>query len=256
MRVGASVLGRATAIGAVVMLATAATPAAAQVGTGDGFWFRVPKASMTFHGGFAQPVASGGVFELATSELTLGRGDFSTGNVGFDFTASVTPRFELMFGIDDARSSARSEYRDWTDNNNLPIEQKTSFNRTAITGNLRYFLAERGRRVGSVAWIPARIVPFVSVGGGYVKYHFAQVGDFVDTQTLAIFTDRLSVGAWRPVVQAGAGAQWSLNQRFSLTGELRYIHGTGPGDVNGGAFSGYKVNLSGVSSSIGLTIRL
>lgn len=256
MRLGSSAGIRARAIAAVVTLAIAAAPSGAQLGTGDGFWFRVPKASMTIHGGFAQPLARGGVFELATSELTLGRGDFGTGNVGFDFTASVSPRLELMFGIDDARSSARSEYRNWTDNSNLPIEQQTSFSRTAVTGNLRYYLSDRGHRVGSVAWIPARLAPFVSLGGGMVKYRFEQVGDFVDTQTFAIFTDRLKVDAWRPVVQGGAGAQWSLSQRLSLTGELRYIHGTGPGDVNGGAFSGYKVNLSGVSSLIGLTIRL
>ncbi len=245
-----------TAITLFVLLAGAGGAVHAQSGAGDGFLFRSPKASLTVHGGYSQPIATGGVFHLATSELTLGRSDFGTGNIGADLAAAVAPRVEVVLGVSGARSTTVSEYREWLDNNDLPIEQTTSFRRLAVTGSVRYYLADRGRNIGSIAWIPTRLVPFVSLGGGYMQYRFEQVGDFVDSQTLAVFRDRLDVEAWRPVMQGGAGAQWSLSRRLNLTGELRYTHGSGPGDAHGGSFSGYQVNLSGVSTTIGLTLRL
>lgn len=243
-------------LAAAVVHHVVATPAAAQVGSGAGFLFRSPAATLTVHGGFAQPSASGGVFSLARRELTLGRSDFASGNFGFDLSIAVAPRYEVVLGVDRSGSRTRSEYREWLDNNDQPIEQTTSLARVPITASVRYFLADRGRRIGSVAWIPARFVPFVSLGGGVMQYRFDQVGDFVDVQTLNVFSERLSTTGWAGVVQAGAGAQWSLNQRVNLTGELRYNHARGDGDRPNGDFTGYKVNLSGVSTLIGLTLRL
>ncbi len=245
----------ATALG-FLAFAFMAGPVGAQAGSGDGFLFKAPAATLTVHGGFAQPLASGGVFSLARRELTLGRSDFASGNFGFDLTIAVAPRYEVVLGVDRSGSRTRSEYREWLDNNDLPIEQTTQLARVPITASVRYFLADRGRKVGSVAWIPARFVPFVSLGGGVMKYKFQQVGDFVDLQTLNVFGENLSTTGWAGVVQAGAGAQWSLNQRVNLTGELRYNHANGDGDKPNGDFSGYKVNLSGVSTLIGLTLRL
>ena len=233
-----------------------AAPLFAQQGSGDGFLFRAPRASLTAHGGFAQPMASGGVFSLATSELTLGRSDFGSGHFGLDLTVAFAPRYELVFGFDRSSSSSRSEYREWVDNDNLPIEQRTRLQRTPFTAGVRYYLADRGRQIGSVAWVPARFTPFVSAGVGVMKYKYEQDGDFIDTQSLVVFSDRLTSSGWTRVLQAGAGAQWSLNQRVNLTGEVRYQHANGEGDEPFGDFSGYKVNLSGVSTLIGLTLRL
>lgn len=241
---------------ALVALAAAVHPSEAQQGSGNGFLFGAPKASFTVFGGFAQPMASGGVFALATDELTLGRSDFGSGNFGVDIGFSVGRRSEIVLGVGRSSSSARSEYRDWVDNNDLPIEQTTSFQRVPITASVRYFLGDRGRQIGSVAWIPARFTPFVSAGVGMMSFRYEQNGDFVDSQTLGVFSDQLRTTGWKSVLQAGAGAQWSLNQRMNLTGEVRYLHGTGSGDANGGDFYGYKVNLSGVSTLIGLTFRL
>jgi len=251
MRVGAFKRAAVAAACSIISL-----PAAAQPGAGKGFLFSPPSATLTVHGGFAQPLASGGVFSLARSELTLGRSDFAAGNVGFDLSFSVAPRLELVVGIDRSGSSTRSEYRDWLDNNDQPIEQTTSLRRAPGTASVRYFLADRGRRIGTVAWVPARFVPFVSVGAGLMKYRFDQVGDFIDLGTLNVFSARLSSSGWEPLLQAGAGAQMNLNQRFNLTGEIRYVRASGDGNAPNGDFSGYRVNLSGVSTLIGFTLRL
>lgn len=247
---------RPRGIAIATLLVVCATSGEAQVGSGDGFLFRRPGATMTVHGGYAQPLASGGVFQLATTELTLGRSDFAAGNLGFDLSVTVAPRVEVVFGIDRSRSRTRSEYREFVDNNDQPIEQTTGLQRTPLTASVRYFLADRGREIGSVAWVPARFVPFVSLGGGVMWYKFDQVGDFVDQQSLNIFSERLTATGSSRVLQAGAGAQWNLNQRVNLTGELRYHRASGDGGRPNGDFSGYKVDLSGVSTLIGLTLRL
>lgn len=240
---------------AVVLLAFGAAEVAAQQGSGQGFLFRPPPGSMTVYGGLAAPFASGGVHQLATTELTLDRGDFRSGSVGFELALSASPRVDVVFNMERARTSRRSEYRDWVDNNDQPIEQVTKFERMPLVLSARYYLTERGRRVGSVAWIPARLVPFVSAGVGTVRYTYEQNGDFVDEQTLDVFSARLTSRDWVAALQGGAGLQWSVSPRLLLTGDLRYLHASGSGDEPSQEFAGYRVNLSGVSSMVGLTLR-
>lgn len=254
MTAGSFVRSRGIAI--ATLLVVGATSVEAQMGSGNGFLFRRPGATMTVYGGYAQPLANGGVFSLATSELTLGRSDFGAGNLGFDLSVTLAPRVEVVVGFDRSKSRTRSEYREWVDNNDQPIKQTTGLQRTPLTASVRYFLADRGRQIGSVAWVPARFVPFVSLGGGIMWYKFDQVGDFIDQQSLNVFSERLSATGWARVLQAGAGAQWSVNQRVNLTGELRYLRASGDGGRPNGDFSGYKVDLSGVSTLIGITLRL
>lgn len=247
---------RTTALtAALAASALLAAPLAAQPGSGDGFLFRPPAASITFYGGLAAPAASGGVHGLATRELTVDRSDFQSGAFAFDLAVSVRPRLDIVASVEKSRSVNPSEYRDWVDNNDQPIEQVTKFERMPLTLSARYYLTDRGRRVGSVAWIPARLVPFVSAGVGTVRYTYEQNGDFVDEQTLDVFSARLISRDWVAALQAGAGLQWSLTPRLLLTGDLRYLHANGSGDEPSQEFAGYRVNLSGVSSMVGLTLR-
>ncbi len=241
---------------ALLAIAIHAIPAGAQRGSGDGFLFRAPRVSLTVHGAYAQPSASGGVFQLATENLTLGRGDFGAMGFGADLAVRLTDRADLVLGFQRNTSLAGSEYRDWVDNNDQPIEQSTRLERTPLMASLRYHFGSRGRSIGSVAWVPANFVPFVSAGVGVTNYRFEQQGDFVDEQTLDVFSDRLISNGWTASFQGGVGAQWSVTPRVGLTGEVRYLHGRGNGGDPFGDFSGYKVDLSGVSTLVGLTLRL
>lgn len=240
---------------ALFLVIASALPASAQQGSGQGFLFRPPPGTLTFYGGLAAPFANGGVHELATTELTLDRGDFRSASYGADVAFTVSPRLDIVLSMERARSLRRSEYRDWVDNNDQPIEQSTRFDRIPLIASARYYFADRGRRIGSVAWIPAQFVPFVSGGVGTTRYAFEQNGDFIDQQTLNIFTDRLTSKGWAFTMSAGAGAQWNLSPRLLLTGEARYLNASGDGDAPSGEFSGYKVDLSGVSTLIGITVR-
>lgn len=230
-------------------------PLAAQQGAGEGFLFRPPPGTLTLYGGYAAPFARGGVFDLTTENLTVDRADFRSGSFGMDLSFTVRPRAELVFGFQRATSRTPSEFRDWVDNNNAPIEQVTRLQTMPLTASVRWYLKDRGRRIGTVAWVPATFVPYVSAGGGVVNYRFEQFGDFVDTTTLNIFPAQLRTSGWSAAAQLGAGAQWNLNQRWLVTGELRYLHARGKPDEFGSDFSGYDVNLSGVSTLVGITVR-
>ncbi len=241
---------------AAALIAIAAAPAAAQQHSGDGFLFRPPPGAITLRGGAAMASASGGVFTLVRDRLTLDPSDFTAGSWGVDLAITMRPRVDFIFSFDRATSLAKSEYRDYVDNNDMPIEQYTRLHRTPVMGAIRYYLADRGRQLGNAAWIPASgVTTFVEAGVGSMRYRFDQFGDFVDDSSLVVFPAVLASRGWTPAFRAGAGAEWAMGPRFVLTGQARYLHAKGDGDSPNGDFAGYDINLSGVSTFVGLTIR-
>ena len=248
--------GRATRLAAAGLLAgalVAARPAAAQRGSGDGFLFRAPVATLTVRGGFDRATAGGDLFSFVTDQLTLGRGDFSAPSLGGDLSIHVTPRTDLALGASYANADARSEFRDFVDNNDLPIEQRTTFRRIPVTATLKHYLAPRGRSIGRFAWVPARYAPYVGVGGGAMWSRFEQEGDFIDFQTNDVFYDKLSSSRWTPTAHGVAGIDYSLSPRFAVTGEGRYTWARA--DMSN-EFSGFDpIDLSGISATVGLSVR-
>ena len=240
----------------VGLVAAAPTGAAAQIGRGDGFLFREPLSTLTVSGGLAMPSARSDLFTYTTSQLTLDRADFGAGAFAVDLAFAVTERTDVVIGISPSSSRTASEFRDWVDNNDQPIEQVTSLARAPFTVSARYHLAPRGRRVGTIAWIPARVVPFVGAGVGLMKYRFEQDGDFIDTETLNVFSDRLRASGWAWVGQIGAGAQVTLTPRLMLSGEMRYLRGSADAERPNRDYVGYRLDLSGITTLVGFTIRL
>jgi hypothetical protein len=238
----------------VAMLAAPAVEAQ----SGRGFLFREPRLVVTAFGGFALANAGSDLFDFTTDELTLSRGDFGGRDFGGDLAFRIADRYELVLAASSAQSRKRSEFREWEDNNGQPIEQVTKFQRVPISVSLRYHPLARGRQVGSFAWIPARIDPWVGAGVGKMRYSFRQVGDFIDFETdpdnPAVFTDDFRSEGWANLLQASAGAGWSLTPRVLLTGELRYMHSSAE---LGGDFVGFdKLDLSGLATTLGLSFRL
>ena len=91
-----------------------------------------------------------------------------------------------------------------------------------------------------------------------MQYRFKQEGDFVDFNTNGVFPSSFDTGEdgkdWAFVEQAMAGAEYNFSPMLGVTLDARYVHGRGS---LGTAFSGYdKIDLSGVSASVGLSVRL
>jgi hypothetical protein len=221
--------------------------------SGDGFLFNGPTGTLTFHGGFAQPMASSDLFDEVTELLTLSRGDFGGLGVGADLAFFVSPRFALSFGGAYSGSSARSEFRDWVDEeDDSPIEQTTRFRRAPLLVGVKGYLKEPGRAIGRRAWIPARYAPYVGLSAGTVWYRFDQEGDFV-REDLSIVRDQLMSDGWAPALQASAGVDVTLRPWLLLVGETRFLRANAELSNH---FHGFEpIDLSGVSASVGLSLR-
>jgi len=244
------------AIGVTLALALiSAVPARAQsIGSGDGFLFRPPSGTVAIRGGFDVARAGSEVFRFVTDELTVSQRDFSAPSIVFEVTHRVSPRVDAVFGVASSRSSTHSEYRRFLDNDDLPIEQTTAFQRVPLTASLKVYLADPGRSIGRFAWIPKRFAPYLGAGGGAMWYRLRQEGDFIDFATLKVFPDTFDSDGWAPTVHAFAGTEVSLSSRFAVSVEGRYQWARA--SLNARDFSGFDpIDLSGFAVTSGITIR-
>lgn len=215
--------------------------------------FQTPRFTFGVRGGFDRALASSEVFSFVTKQLTIDRGDFSSAAFGASLALPLSRSNDLVLDVSYAGVSRRSEFRDWVDQNDLPIEQTTSLRRVPITVGFRHYLSPRGRSIGRFAWIPAHHTTYIGLGAGLMQYRFHQVGDFVDFQTLDVFPDEFESKAWTPVVHALAGMDLSLGRVVMLTGEARYTYARGPMSRD---FLGFnRIDLSGISVTAGFSIR-
>lgn len=247
---------RTVAVPAVVLAVVLAAPAQGQLSGGDGYLFGVPHGQVGIRLGFARPGASSDLFAESFDSLSLSRNSFDAPDVGLDIGLRIAPRLDLTLSADYSGRKAKSEYRYFYDNNQQPIEQTTTFTRIPLTAGLKLYLLPRGRSVGSLAWIPSTVVPWVGAATGMSYYRYVQEGDFIGPgATMPIYTDRLESSGWGFATQASGGVDINLSTRSAITADVRYTHAAA--DLNRSTFSGYdKLDLSGVSFALGLTFRL
>ena len=234
------------------LLLGSAGPAWAQRG-GPGFLFQPPTVSFGLRFGYDHAFASSDLFDFTTSNLTLDRSAFSATAVAADMGIRLSPNTDLVLGLAISGSTRSSEFRNWVDNNNQPIAQRTTFRRIPLTATLRHYLVPRGRSVGTLAWIPTRYAPWVGAGAGFVWYKFRQAGDFIDFSTLRVFSDDYSSGGRATQLHAAAGLDVAMSAHVALATELRYAYAHA--DL-GPDFQGFhKLDLSGLSGTAGVSLR-
>jgi outer membrane protein W len=220
---------------------------------GNGFFFGTPTGSFVVRGGWAMARAGSDLFSFTTDQLTLNRGDFSSPSGDIDLAFNVSPQWQIVASGSVAITNRRSEFRHFEDNNNLPIEQTTSFSRVPLALSVKRYLTSTGRSIGKFAWIPSRFAPYVGVGGGVMHYRFRQSGDWIDFKTMDVFPSEYESDGWAPTANVQTGIDYSLNARFALTGEARYVWSKAPLSQD---FQGFqKLDLSGFSTSIGVAVR-
>jgi len=231
----------------------AVSSAFAQSGSGDGYLFRAPRANLSLRFGVARPDARSNVFSQVTSDLKLNRGSFAGVSAAVDLDVPLTQRLALQFGMGLSSRDVTSEYRNFVDNEDLPIEQTTSFRRAPLTAGLKLYLLPPGRSLGRLAWVPRRFAPYVSGGGGVMYHSFRQTGDFVDFNNFDVFASTVETEGWTASAYGAAGVNYSLSTRLGLTTEARYDRARAP---MGRDFVGFDhINLSGVSVTTGLHLR-
>ena len=240
-------------VASALFVAAAALPARAQA-TGNGYMFGAPDARFSIHAGYSRAGAGGDLFDETTTNLSLNKSDFSGPSIGGELALTLSPRLDLALQVDYAGIAKGSDYRKFFDNNQRPIEQTTTFRRVPITANLRAYLVPRGREIGKLAWIPASVVPWVGAGGGLMWYQYKQEGDFIDFSNMNVYRDYLHSDGWTPTLQGMGGVDVNLSTRLAFTADLRYNWARANLSSD---FVGYnKIDLSGVSTALGFTVRL
>ena len=149
-------------------LAVAAEPEPQRGGQGSGnsrgFSIGDPAGFVLLKGGFYMPRGDSDIYSFNEDLLTLDSSSYLSGVFGVDVGVALTSRVDLVFGFEYSSTSPVSEFRDFVDEFDSPIVQQTHLKQVPLTASVRINLVERGRSVGSYAWIPSAAVPYVGAG--------------------------------------------------------------------------------------------
>ncbi len=249
-----SVACRLAALAVLAATIGLSSPGQAQA-AGRGFLFAPPEGGIILRGGFLRANASSGIFVEIDTLLSLGQRDFDAFALEGEIVFAARPRIDFVVGASYAKSSKDSEFEHFVDTDNVPIEQTTTLGRFAITVGAKLYLVDRGRQIGSLAWIPSKLAPYLGAGAGLMHYSFKQSGSFIDFQTdpLEVFDGELRSDDFTPTTYLAGGLDYSLSPRLALTGEARYTMASA--DMNGEFVNYDRIDLSGVAFAMGLHLR-
>jgi hypothetical protein len=216
------------------------------------FLFGPPRGHVGVRGGWLFASAGSDVFEFFTSNLTVESGAFSAPSIGFDIGYRLHPNVDILFGVDFTQPSPTSEYRDFVEDNGLPILQETKLSAVPVSGSVKLYPASRGREISRYAFIPRAVVPFVGGGAGVMWYKLEQEGDFVDFRDLAIFSAYLESKGIGLSYHAFGGVDIHLHGRMFLSVEARYVWAEAE---LGTDFVGFApIDLSGLRSTVAFNL--
>jgi len=227
-------------------------PRGAQPADSPDFWFGAPRGSIHVHAGRLFARNGSDLFDFLFDQFTLEEDAFDAPAFGVGVGVALTPRADARFGVDVSRTSKTSEYRDFVDNDGLPILQDTELTGVDISGSVKLYVTPRGRQISRLAWIPNAVAPYVGGGAGAVWYRFEQRGDFVDFVDLTVFGSRFESSGWAPSAHVFGGADINMWKRLFLALEARYLWA----DAElGRDFSGFEpIDLSGLRLSVGVNV--
>jgi hypothetical protein len=223
---------------------------------GPGFLFHAPRVTLGVRGGFnLRSAARGKIGVWLTDTLTLKNSDLNALSIAGDVGITLAGPLELLLSGGYTTRSAPSEYQNWWDQNDQPITQRTTLSTVPLTLAARWYLTSRGRRIGRFVWMPARVMPYVGVGGGAIRYDLQQAGSFVRLSDLSIWGDTMRSWGWAPLGLAMVGADYSLGTRVVVNVDARYLW------ANAGLHQDFAdftdgIDLSGVQFSLGLHVRI
>lgn len=227
------------------------------------FLFGRPRVSVGVHGLWYRARAGSDFYDEANERLFVRRSDtddpknpghgllnFNAPGVGFDFGVGVTSRLDVRVGLGYAKSLNESELRGFIGSDGLPFEQRTELSQVDVRGEVALALAPRGRAIGQYAWVPARVVPYVGAGFGFVRYDLRQIGEFVDPISFEIFEEAYTSKGWGRGVHVFGGADVRMTRHVFLNAEVRQVRAAaGLGEV----FSGFEpLDLGGLRVAAGV----
>jgi hypothetical protein len=216
------------------------------------FLFGRPKGAVSIRGSWLFARAGSDWYDFVSDQLTLTKRDFNAPAFAADVAVTVTSRLDAVAGVEFGQASRGSEYRRLVDNNRLPIEQTTRLRQADVTGSIKFALTEPGREISSLVWVPHRLTPYVTAGGGLLHFDVQQSGDFVDFVDLSVFSDVFRSTGWTPTAHVGGGVDVRLTRRLYGTVDGRYRWAAGQLGQDWIDFD--KIDLAGFHMSAGINV--
>ena len=243
-------IAMAIAVGAGSFAATA-MPTQGQ--SGDGYLLKQPRVTLKFESGYAIQQASSDIFDFVVEEHTLDGSEFNAPYFGGELGLRVNEKLDLSLSIGFQERSTESEFRDWVDQDDLPITQVTGLSQLPVAIGVKFYPFPRGRSIGRFAWVPRTVSPFVGGSVGLVSYDFEQFGDFIDYDTLDIFYDDFASQGEAFLARASAGLNISISPQFLFSVEGRY--NWAQAHMEGDYFGFDPIDLDGLQILGGLAVR-
>lgn len=200
-------------------------PGTSAIPANPDFMLGRPRASIGVRGNWIVASAGSDIYDFITEQLTVDKSDFNTASFAADLAISVSPRLDVVGGLDMSKMTQPSHYRGFSEvinGRDMPIQQTTELQQTNFGGSVRFAVVPRGRAISRYAWVPTSVVPYVGGGAGVTKYEFRQFGDFVDFADNDIFTETFTSSGWAPSMHVLAGTDIQLFKQLFLALEGRY----------------------------------
>ncbi len=185
-----------------------------------------PRASVGIRGSLFVASARSDIYDFITKQLLLDKSDFNTGSFGAEMSFSLTPRLDIVAGLDLNKVNRPTEDRDEEERlpngTRVPIRSVTELEQTNFFASMKYALIPRGRSVSRLAWIPNTFVPYLGAGAGYGRYALRQNGDFADFVDHHIFSDTFKSEGWAPIFHVLGGTDIRVARHLLLSLEGKY----------------------------------
>ena len=219
------------------------------------FLFGQPRGWIGLSGSLVVPRAEGDLFAFVRNRLTVEKRDFKAPALTVEGGYMLTPRFSAVAGVEVSRPRVDSEYRDFVDNNRLPINQTTKLSQVNVSGSLKVALTSRGRSISRYAFIPRTVTPYVGAGAGAFYYRLEQQGEFVDFQTFRIFADTFTSNGWTPSGHVFGGADVRLWRALFMNLDARYVWAHAKLGADFVGFDGIDLNGFRMATGVSVAFR-
>ena len=235
----------------LVFFAVAAVAPPANAQQEPDFLFGAPRGAFSVRGGYLIASADSDIYEFFSEDLTIESKDFNAFVFGIDVALALHPRLDVIAGVGQSRALVDSDFREFEEDNGLPITQTTELRTVPLTGSIKLYLTSRGREISRFAFVPSKARPYVGAGAGLIWYRLEQIGDFVDFVDRSIFPSEFRSSGWGTEAHVFGGLDLQLKPKWYLSLEGRYVWA----DARlSGDFVGFDpIDLNGLRITVGFS---
>ena len=182
-----------------------------------------PRGALQVRFGWFMPSGSSDFWDATEDVFTLDTSDLDGFVLGFSYVRSINNELEVGLNVDFYDERARSQYRDWVDENGFPIFHDTKLGLIPWTVDVRFIPGGRYRLRPGGRFIRKPLF-YIGGGVGFVWWEYEEVGDFLDFDfdPPEIFGSRFSDDGVTFEAHALAGVEVPVGQSINLMFEGRY----------------------------------